>query len=465
MIGRIGFFIALATAPAFGQLSMVTVQGATETPVGEAVDFGSVPFGDGADLTFRVKNDGTKLVYLTFLSLSGTDFAIPKRPLLPAAVEAGGILDFAVHFQPDATGSYSATLQANEISTILLGKGVPGLTVLFNQQPLAPGQAIGFGDVQTGSTQTVTLLLTNQSGDALTVGAIAIQGSAFKLAGASPAGSVIASGNSATLKIAFAPTTAGAQHATLAIGVRSYPLLGGGVAPPPAELPKPSIQLDLPSAVSASQGRLSISLSEASKTNASGSVTLSFQSTVAGVDDDPAVTFADGSRSVSFSVVEGSSTGQFGSAASIQFGTGTTAGTLLFTVELGGNSAQNQITIPAAPIGIDAAVGVRNVSCVPADLYCTATNVELQVNGWDNSRTAAQLVFRFFDSSGNPIAPGDIPVDGGQSFRQYFQTSPLGGVFGLHARFPINGDGNQVTAAEVSLTNSAGTARTARIQF
>ncbi len=465
MIKQASVLLLFAMAPAFAQLALYTVQGTVETPVGEAFDFGSVAVGDPADLTFRVKNSGSKLTYLTFLSLSGTDFSIPNRPLLPAGVDAGGSLDFTVHFQPDQTGSYSATLQVNEISAILLGRGVPGLTVLLNGQPLATGQTIGFGDVQTGSTQSLHLTLANQTTQALTVGAVAAQGGAFELAGASPAGVDVAAGSSIGLEVAFSPLAVGPQQGALAIGGRSYPLQGTGVAPPPPELPKPSIQLDLPSPASASQGKLSVNLAEPSKTSATGTVTLAFQPAAAGVADDPTVTFSDGTRSAAFSVAEGSSSGQFGTASFVQFGTGTTAGTLVFNVELGSNSGQTSITIAPSAIGIDAAVAVRNVSCISAYLYCTATNVELQVNGWDNARTASEVVFRFYDSSGNAIAPGDISVDAASAFQQYFQTSSLGGVFAVHALFPITGDANRVTAADVSLANSAGTSRTARIQF
>src|ERR1039458_7609405 len=156
-----------------------------------------------------------------------------------------------------------------------------------------------------------------------------------------------------------------------------------------------------------------------------GTVTLAFQSAVGGVSDDPTVTFADGTRSASFTVAEGSSAGQFAGGPSVSFGTGTTAGTLAFTVTLGSNTAQANVTIPAAVVGIDAAVAARNVACAPTLLYCTTTNVQLQINGWDNTRSTSQLVFSFFDSSGNAIAPGNITVAAASTFQQYFAGSTL----------------------------------------
>ena len=74
-------------------------------------------------------------------------------------------------------------------------------------------------------------------------------------------------------------------------------------------------------------------------------------------------------------------------------------------------------------------------------------------------------MFSFYDSSGSLIAPGNITVDGTTGFQQYFATSALGGVFALHALFPVTGDADQVVAAEVQLTNSAGTAQSTKITF
>ncbi len=162
---------------------------------------------------------------------------------------------------------------------------------------------------------------------------------------------------------------------------------------------------------------------------------------------------------------EGATEGQFAGTPAVSFATGTTAGTLTFTATLGSNTAQSAVTIAPAMIGIDAAVAARNVGCVPLDVYCTATNVELQINGWDNTRSASQIVFTFYDASGNAIAPGNITVAAATSFQQYFAGSMLGGVFGLHALFPITGDANQVVAALVQISNSAGTVQSARIDF
>ena len=51
----------------------------------------------------------------------------------------------------------------NTITLFLSGAGVPGLTVLLNNQALAAGQTIPFNSVPVGSSQTIALMLANQT--------------------------------------------------------------------------------------------------------------------------------------------------------------------------------------------------------------------------------------------------------------------------------------------------------------
>ena len=471
--------VLLFAGVASAQLSLYTVQGGVETPVGESSDFGSVANGDSADVVFRLQYTGSATpYYLSYFSVAGIGFSVAATDwqTLPAAFPASGYLDFTLNFTPNNPGTqpenYSAILLTygtqgvDNIQVYLLGTGTPGLTVLLNNQPLAAGQTIGFGNVPVGSTGTVKLILANQTNAALTVPAIQpLTSAAFSVAGPAVSRPSVAPGSSAELDLLFTPTVTGSQQATLTIGVLSFPLQGTGTPGTPPVVPQPTIQVNLPTVASAQQGSIAVNLAAASTASASGTVTLAFQPSVAGVTDDPTVTFSDGTRSASFAVAQGASAGHFSAGSSASFGTGTTAGTLVFTVELGSNSAQAKVVIPKVIIGIDAAVAARDVSCAPTELYCTATNIELQINGWDNTQTASTIVFSFYDSSGTLIAPGNISVDSTSAFQQYFPTSGLGGVFALNALFPITGNADQVVAAEVQLTNSAGTAQTTKITF
>jgi hypothetical protein len=445
-----------------------------------------------ADVEFQLTNTGSEPVPLYSLGLADTTYFSMACPLspdlcggapvqeLPITINPSGTLDFTVQFEPLQLGSPSTILTicalssanctdpGNTIEVFLTGTGVPPLTVLLNNQPLGAGETITFNSVQTGSSQTIKLMLANRTNPPipLTVPAIPpLTAGAFSLAGSALSGPTVAPGSSAELDVIFAPTAIGPQQATLTIGLLTYPLQGTGAAPPPPVFPVPSIQLTPATLASAQQGSLSVSLASGSVSSGSGTVALTFQSAVSGVSDDPAIVFADGTRSVAFTVAEGASAGQFAAGPSVSFGTGTTAGTLTFTVTLGSQSARANVAIPAAAIGIDAAVAQRNVGCDPSAVYCTTTNIQLQINGWDNTRSTSQLVFSFFNSSGSAIAPGNITVAAGSAFEQYFASSAMAGVFGLTAFFPVTGSSDDVVAAVVQLTNSVGTVESATITF
>ena len=480
-----------ASAPA--QITLSTVVNGVTTPVaaGGGVPFGSVAAGwASTEMTFNISYTGTASpYYLTYFNLQqGTPFSKTAADWqsLPVAIPANG-LNFTISFQPNEVASFSATLAIGDASNLvyLLGNATPGFTVVAANQTIPSGSAIPFGNVQVGSSATVMATLSNQTSGPLTVGSIAIQGSPFQLQGTSPAGQTVPPGSSANLALIFTPTASGPQQGTLAIGVYTIPLTGTGLAPPPTAFPNPSIQLALTNAASAQQGSVMIPLAQASAASGTGTLTMTFQSAVSGVTSDPAITFADGTLSTTFTVTEGSAQGQFANGPSIAFATGTTAGTITFTATLGANTAQSSVTIPAATVGIDAAVAARDVSCAPSIVYCTTTNIELQINGWDNTRSmdqsAAQLVFEFYDQSGDAIAPGAITIGGstslacpppngptitwGECIGDYFQGSSLGGVFGLTVFFPVTGDSDLVTAAQVQITNSVGTAKSAEINF
>jgi hypothetical protein len=487
---RLFGLLATATACASAQVTLSTIQDGVTSPAGQVYDFSSVALGSVADVQFQLTNAGSSPVYLTDLALAGTTSQTPPYapnfsvvcPLspdlcgasslqqLPILMNPSGTLDFTVQFEPLQLGLPSAVMTVaagNTITLFLSGAGVPGLTVLLNNQALAAGQTIPFNSVTVGSSQTVALKLTNQTNALLGVPAIPrLAGGSFSVAGIALSATSVPAGSSTELDVIFTPVAAGPVQATLTIGLNTYPLQGIGLAPPPPVLPVPSLQLNLATTASAQQGTISVSLASAAASSGTGTVTLGFQSAVGGASSDPTVAFSDGTSSTTFTVAQGASVGQFGGEPSVSFGTGTTAGTLVFTVTLGSNPPQNtSVTIPAALIGIDAAVAQRNVECDPALVYCTTANVQLQINGWDNTRSASQIAFSFYNSSGAAIQPSPITVDAATPFQQYFAGSALAGVFGVAALFPVNGDADDVVAALVQITNSVGTVQSTSITF
>jgi hypothetical protein len=267
-----------------------------------------------------------------------------------------------------------------------------------------------------------------------------VQGTGFAVAGSPPSGQVLGPQQAGAFSVTFAPSSPGSYTGTLTIGDRTYPLVGLATDPP---LPQPSASISLAQAASLQQGILTVHFDAAAQTTGTGTATLDFRGA-----PDPAIAFASGGRTATFAVKPGDT------QAVLPFQTGTTAGLLTFTVQLGSGSDTQNVTIAASVPGITASRGVRGTA-----------SLQVLVTGFDNTRTADALTFTFYDAAGNTIPPGAISNSAGAGFSSYFAGSSLGGVFLMDAEFPIAGDASQVSSCDVAIMNSTGTAKAPRIVF
>ena len=428
-------WLLLALAPlAHAQFQLLAVNGNLELAVPPVYDLGHADPGTAATAQFRLRNVSTGPASVYTMTLAGTGFSLPSPPTLPLTLSPQQALDFAVLFKADAAGTYSAGLTLPGISVILTATVQPNLTFRISDP-------VDFGAVAAGSSALLHFAIENHTGQSLVVPPIVIRGTGFAVAGQSPAGAAIDPQKSATLDLAFAPPVNGNFTGTLGIGERSFTLSGTGIDPP---LPKPLVSVDLPEAASGKQGVARVDLDAAARVGGSGSLTLDFQAASGATDS--AVAFAAGGRSIPFTIKPGDT-----QAVSAPFQTGTTAGTLTFTATLGGVKAQASIAIAAAPVSVASAAGSR-----------ASASVTIQVSGFDNTRTAGQLAFAFYDRNGNQIGSA-IPA--AADFATFFKSSALGGLFLLQAVFPVNGDPAQIGAFEVQFTNTAGATKVARTSF
>jgi hypothetical protein len=213
-----------------------------------------------------------------------------------------------------------------------------------------------------------------------------------------------------------------------------------GADPP---LPKPFLTVDLKQVASAQQGTVIIRFDTPAKGTGTGSLTMDFRGAT-----DSTVAFASGGRTASFGIAPGDT------QASVAFQTGTTAGILVFTAQLGGATDQLSLAIPNAPAVVSATQGQRAPSSIQVD-----------VTAFDNTRTLNRLSFTFYDLAGTLLPSGSIQSDAAAEFARYFAGSDLGGAFVLRAVFPVTGDTSRIAACDVTLTNSAGSTKAPRISF
>jgi hypothetical protein len=433
--------LALFMAPAAqAQFNLFVVQGSTEVAAPAVYDFGSLYAGETGSTLFRLRNTSNAAAAVDILAVAGAGFTL-TAPALPVGLAPQAAMDFTVAFQAAGTGAYSASLHSDGIAILLTATVAPRLTygIVPGSATAFPGP-VDFGSVVRGASAGRLITIQNNTALVLTIPAISVQGADFALPGAAPSGQALQSGQGAEFSVVFTPHTTGPSQGSLTLGDRSYPLLGTGVDPP---LPKPTVSISLDQAASAQQGTLIVRFDAPAQSSGTGTATLDFQGPA-----DSAIAFASGGRSATFSIAPGDV------QAVLPFQTGTTAGVLTFTVQMGGASDQESVTIAAVAPGISTAQGVRS-----------ATGVEIRIAGFDNTRSLGALSFTFYDASGNPIAPGAIRADATAQFANYFAASDLGGVFLLDAVFPVTGDASQVVSCQTTLTNSAGSSTTQRASF
>jgi hypothetical protein len=333
---------------------------------------------------------------------------------------------------------------------------------------LAGGSAIDFGTVMTGSTASRKILLKNASSGTMTIQHVAVayvaQGSVglppaapFQWKGVTLPLELAAQGSpndSASIEVDFTPLRVGPQPSwALEIDQHSQiALTGVGVYPP---LPQPSITFDNPSPASAEQVNLTVRLGAPSQAPGTGEAQIDFNPNAIGAGTENGIVFlATGNRTATFSVNPGDTIGRFGNQDSTAFQTGTTAGDLVFTVKLGDLTATKTITIARAPVGFDSSQAQR-----------TSAGLDLRIDAFDNTRSASKLIFTFLDRNGATLNSGAMTVDRSADFQQFFGSSDLGGVFSLHAFFPVIGDPAQVDSVQVGIVNSAGTAQSGKLPF
>jgi hypothetical protein len=433
--------LALLLAPAaHAQFNLFLVEGNTERTAPAVYDFGSLYGDETASAHFRLRNTSSAPATLNALVVAGVGFTLTS-PALPIGLAPQGAIDLSVVFHATETGAYSAALRSEGIAILLTATVAPRLTYRVDpgSGTVFPG-TLDFGGVVRGAGAQRRITIRNETPLVLTIPAISVLGADFALLGTTPSGQALQPLQGGEFTIVFTPRTTGVLQGSLTLGDRSYPLLGTGLDPP---LPKPTVSLDLKQAASAQQGALIVRFDAPAQTSGTGTATLDFRGPT-----DAAIAFAAGGRSVTFPIAPGDL------QAVLPFQTGTSAGVLTFTAQIGGASDQQSVTIAAVPPGIATAQGVRSAGAV-----------EIRITGFDNTRSLGALSFTFYDAAGNPIAPGAIRTDAAADFAKYFAGSDLGGVFLLRAVFPVTGDAALVASCEATLANSAGSAKTQRTSF
>ncbi|MDX2152205.1 MAG: choice-of-anchor D domain-containing protein [Bryobacteraceae bacterium] len=455
MIPRLLPLLLLAAAPVAAQLRLYVVDGQTEQPVPALLDLGEAYVGDRNDLRLRVRNTGPGRATIDRLSVSGRDFSLQSEPTIPHPLAPDASVDFRVRFSPQNYGtSFSAVLTFNTTTVLLVARAAAVPTLLVEtggrRVPASTLDGVPFGEVKTGGTTAVRFHLVNETPITATLSRLEVRGTSFQ----GPIGLAppvrLSPNASAAFDVAFTPSSNGAQEGWLLVGDRPVKLTGVGVAPP---FPKPIVVLEPATPGNNSAARLSVRFGVASPSAGSGTLELAVR---AGAAADDAVQFVSptSGRRLDFTVAAGDTVAAFGDRREVVFQTGTVAGELVFTAKIGQWSETFVLPLNPAPVEFTEAKAARATGAL-----------EVNLTGFDNTRSLTRLAFTFFGRDGAPLPQGAVTVDVTGDFSRYFASSTLGGAFTLRASFPVSGDSSAISAVEVEATNPAGAARSKRLSF
>jgi hypothetical protein len=447
--------LLLLPGAAWAQLALSVVDGANETTLtpNSIYQMRSMEAGDTQTLRLRVRNGGPQQAEVTRFLAEGTGFSL-NRPQTPQTLAAGGFLNATLTFTALSPANYSANLQLNSISVLVLVNVAAGPQLTVPSTCLGTAaNSIDFGIVTRGQAAVCALTLTNPGAQPMTISTLSASGAGFSLSSSAPL--TLAGGQGVSIAVQVNAATVGVLTGTLRIQNRDYALRATAVN---AALPAPVFEFETTPAASGQQRRLTLRLPSPSPVTTSGQVNMAFTADSILAADDPAVMFVEtASRQVRFAVEEGKTAVTLNNAAFATFQTGTTAGRIRFTISglPPGPAADAESTVILSPVSIvlDKALPAR-----------FPDRVELVLTGFDNTFSAGSMNFRFFDAAGGPLT-GVMPADFIPAFRKFFADTPGGSTFRLTVRFPISGNSAAVAAVEADLANSAGITRTGRVHF
>lgn len=249
-----------------------------------SVSFANVTVGSNKSVPVTVTNTGGVSITVSSASASGSGFSF-TGPSLPTSINAGQSATFNAVFKPSAAGAASGTLTINSDA------GNPTLSVPLSGTGVSQGQlgsnptSFSFGNVQVGTSKSLSGTLTNAGGSSLTISAASASGAGFSWSGLTLPLTLNA-GQSTSFTVLFSPSATGAASGTVTITSDggnpnlSIPLSGTGVtpgtlSPNPSSLGFGNVQVGNSANLSetiTNTGGLSVTISQASVTGAAFSI-------------------------------------------------------------------------------------------------------------------------------------------------------------------------------------------------
>jgi hypothetical protein len=218
--GTLTFQSSDGQSPATSQIAVTAMEVTPEPQLvvsPASLDAGSATVGSKTTTTLTLSNSGTADLTVSVLTIAGTDFSVAGITT-PATIPAGQSASLNVIYAPSAAGSDtgSITVTSNDPSS-------PKKIALSGTATSAPvghltlnPSTLAFGNVSVGSSSVLSATVTNSGQGVVHISKVFASGAGYTESGiVTPA--TLAAGQSAQLKVSFAPTATGLLGGTVGI--------------------------------------------------------------------------------------------------------------------------------------------------------------------------------------------------------------------------------------------------------
>ena len=219
MTGTLSVGVDSANTPVVLNLSATGVNAQQQISLSSpSVDFGSVSVGTQGTQSFAITNAGAADLTVSMVVLAGSEFSV-SGIATPKIISSGQTATLTLTFVPTAAGSATGNLVVTSndpanptINVALTGSG----TNTRMGQLAANPTALSFGTINTGSSASKQVVLTNTGNAAIKISQVSASGTGFSASGITVPATLNAS-QSATLTVGFAPATPASAVGTITV--------------------------------------------------------------------------------------------------------------------------------------------------------------------------------------------------------------------------------------------------------
>ncbi|MCC6389100.1 MAG: choice-of-anchor D domain-containing protein [Bryobacterales bacterium] len=418
----------------------------------------------------RVRNTGSADGRISAISASGAGITASDIPALPITLTPNNGFTFTLTFAPTQAGKVTGTMRIGadlfNLSANALGPVLSYAYIVSGVSSTIPGAgSVNFVPTPVGNTATLQFQISNTGTAQGNVTSISVNstGSGFDINGVAGLPVTLAPGASTTFNVTFTPTVLGAAAGTLRVDAQTFTLNGTGTSPAPL----PDYKFEGSSGVqdALQQPAISLTLASAYALNLSGTLTLAFNSDV--FANDPSVQFANGGRTVNFTIPANTTKALFpNNATQVRLQTGTVGGSIVLTPSFATDGGIN--LTPARPATLNLSVPAGAPRALGVSIAAkTSTTITLLVTGYSTSRAVTQMDLQFTPVAGETLSTKSLTLNVESAFVSWYQNAnsqPFGSLFTATVPLTLTGEvvsastiADAVQTIAVTLTNKSGT--------